>query len=175
MCTVVLHADLANSCDDAEAGPAELQVCVRYSDELEKDVEARYLDWLALAVETRRKENNDTMEDKDYEQRLTKVEERSKSNTHRLDEIEKERSELNRNMSRMATAVEVLATEQKHQTDTQRSTDQKIEKIEKKVEGIELAPAKDAKDLKKEFFKSVIGVIVGVILGAIFALIIKGT
>lgn len=174
MCTVVLHADLAYCCDDVETGPVELQVCVRYTDALEKDIESRYSDWLELAFETRRKESNDTMEDKDYEQRLTKVEERSKSNTHRLDEIEKERSELNRNMNRMATAVELLANEQRHQTETQKSTDNKIENIKKKVESIELAPAKDAKDLKREFWKSLIGVIVGAVVGAILALIIKG-
>lgn len=44
MCTVVLRADLANSCDDAETGPVELHVCVRYSDALEADIEARYSD-----------------------------------------------------------------------------------------------------------------------------------
>lgn len=172
MCTVVLRTDLANSCDDAETGPVELHVCVRYTDALEKDIEARYSDWLDLALETRRKETTMTID----EVAIIAIEarDRAKSNTHRIDEIQQERSELNHNMSRMATAVEVLATEQRHQTETQRSTDQKIENIEKKVEGIELAPARDAKDIKKEFIKSAIGVVVGAILGAIFALIING-
>ena len=77
-------------------------------------------------------------------------------------------------MNRMATAVEVLANEQRHQTEVQQNTSQKIEKIEKKVESIELAPAVEAKDIKKEFLKSVISVLVGAVLGALLALIIKG-
>lgn len=172
MCTVVFHTDFANSCDDAEKNSTELCVCVRYTDALEKDIETRYGDWLELAFETRGKETKMTLD----EVAIIAVEarDRAKSNTHRLDEIQSERSELTHNMNRMATAVEVLATEQRHQTEVQRSTSQKLETIEKKVEGIELAPAAEAKDLKKEFLKSVIGVLVGAVLGAILALIIKG-
>ena len=172
MCTVVLRADLANSCDDAETGPVELHVCVRYSDALEADIEARYSDWLDLALETRRKETTMTIDEVAFI--AIEARDRSKSNTHRIDEMQQERSELNHNMSRMATAVEVLATEQRHQTETQRSTDAKIAKIEEKVEGIELAPANDAKAYKREFIKASIAAVVGAILGAILTLIING-
>ena len=84
MCTVVLRADLAYCCDDAETGPVELHVCVRYSDALEADIEARYSDWLDLALETRRKETKMTLD----EVAVIAIEarDRAKSNTHRIDE-----------------------------------------------------------------------------------------
>lgn len=171
MCTVVFRTDSANSCDDAGNFPVGLCVCVRYTDALEEDIESRYDDWLELALETRRKETDMTLD----EVAVIAIEarDRAKSNTHRIDEIQQERSELNRNMNRMATAVEVLATEQRHQTEVQQNTSQKIEKIERKVESIELAPAAEAKDMKREFWKSAISVLVGTVLGAILALIIK--
>lgn len=172
MCTVVFRTDSADSCDDVGKNSTELCVCVRYTDALEKDIESRYGDWLELALETRRKETKMTLD----EVAVIAIEarDRAKSNTHRIDEIQSERSELTHNMNRMATAVEVLANEQRHQTEVQQNTSQKIEKIEKKVESIELAPAVEAKDIKKEFLKSVISVLVGAVLGALLALIIKG-
>lgn len=172
MCTVVFRTDSADSCDDVGKNSTELCVCVRYTDALEKDIESRYGDWLELALETRRKETKMTLD----EVAVIAIEarDRAKSNTHRIDEMQQERSELNHNMSRMATAVEVLATEQRHQTETQRSTDAKIAKIEEKVEGIELAPANDAKVYKREFIKASIAAVVGAILGAILTLIING-
>ena len=44
--------------------------------------------------------------------KLAETEARSKSNTHRLDHLEKSTEAINR----LATSVEVMAKEQKHQT-----------------------------------------------------------
>lgn len=87
MCTVTFAAD-PTWFGDGRRGSAPLSVCVRYEDGIEADIEARYGDWLALAMETFGKEKI-PMDEKDIEQRLTRVEERSKSNSHRLDEHEK--------------------------------------------------------------------------------------
>ena len=46
--------------------------------------------------------------DLEHEQRLTAVEERSKSNSHRLDKLE----ESNEVISRLATSMEVMANKQ---------------------------------------------------------------
>ena len=48
------------------------------------------------------------MEDKEYEHRLTDVESRCKSNTHRIDKLEESTEAINR----LATSVEVMATKQ---------------------------------------------------------------
>ncbi len=172
MCTVVFYADSAMSCGDAENRPVGC-VCVRYENAIREDIDARYDDWLELALETRREEVTDmTLEQ--VAMIAVEANDRAKSNTHRLDEMQHERSELNRNINRMATAVEVLAVEQRHQTEAQREAAKKIENIEAKVEAAELAPAKEAKDIKKEVIKAAIQVLVGAVLGALLALLTKG-
>ena len=48
--------------------------------------------------------------DLEHEERLSKVEERSKSNSHRLDEVEKRQD----NLDDLVSSVSVLATKQEH-------------------------------------------------------------
>ncbi len=62
--------------------------------------------------------------------KLSEAESRSKSNTHRLDRLEKEHEALNR----LAVSVEVLAGEQKNIIE-------KIASVDKKVGELEKAPA----------------------------------
>ena len=52
--------------------------------------------------------------DLEHEQRLTAVEERSKSNSHRLDKVEASTAAINR----LATSMEVLANKQEQVADT---------------------------------------------------------
>lgn len=66
----------------------------------------------------------------DMEHRMTAVEDRSKSNTLRLNRLEENTAVLNR----LATAVEVMATKQ----DTMNSN---VEKLTEKVDSIEGKPA----------------------------------
>lgn len=172
MCKVVFRAEDLEIAGLSEHDFSELSVCVRYEDNLGADIEARYYDWLALAIETYRKENNE-MDDKDFEQRLTRVEERAKSNSHRLDEIEKDRKELSGSLNRMASAVEVLATEQKHTAEAQKETREKLEEVDEKVSNLEQAPAKSASRIKEKVIEIVIAGILGAIIGAICALIFK--
>ena len=53
------------------------------------------------------------MTPEDQAVRLAQVDARSKSNTHRIDALEKNQEALHK----LATAAEVMATEQKHQTE----------------------------------------------------------
>ncbi len=62
--------------------------------------------------------------------KLTEIEDRCKSNSHRIDRLENEMDALNR----LATSVEVLATEQKNMY-------RKIDSIDGKVTDLEKIPS----------------------------------
>ena len=59
--------------------------------------------------------------------KITEIEDRSKSNSHRIDRLEHEFDALNR----LATSVEVLATEQKNMYKKIESIDGKVGELEK--------------------------------------------
>lgn len=113
------------------------------------------------------------MDEIEIVERLANVENRAKSNTHRIDEIEKDRRELNQSMNRMATAVETLANEQKYAAEEQRKATARVEKLDEKVSGLELAPAKRAESLRNKIIETLITLVLGAVVGAIFALILK--
>ena len=69
--------------------------------------------------------------DLEHEQRLTAVEERSKSNSHRLSKLE----ESNEVISRLATSMEVMASKQEQVADT-------VDKLDGKVTALERKPGK---------------------------------
>ena len=105
--------------------------------------------------------------------KLIETEERSKSNTHRLNHMEKEYGNLNQSLNRMATAVEVLATEQKHSATEQRKLRETMSETNSRVANLEIAPAKSAKLIRDEILKKIIGIVVGTIVGAAITLILK--
>ena len=65
--------------------------------------------------------------------KLAETEARSKSNTHRLDHLEKSTEAINR----LATSVEVMAKEQKHQTEAIKEVKTDLSDLSGKVEKIE--------------------------------------
>ena len=105
--------------------------------------------------------------------KLIETEERSRSNTHRLNHMEKEYGELGKSIHRMATAVEVLATEQKHSTDEQRKMRETMSETADRVANLELAPSKSAKKLRDEMAKQIVGALIGTLVGAMLMLILK--
>lgn len=62
--------------------------------------------------------------------KLAETEARSKSNTHRLDHLEKSTEAINR----LATSVEVMAKEQKHQTEAIKEVKTDLSDLSGKVE-----------------------------------------
>lgn len=74
----------------------------------------------------------------EYEHRLTEVESRTKSNTHRIDKLEESTEAINR----LATSMEVMLSEQKHQTSAISKIETNVAKLDSKVETIEQKPAK---------------------------------
>ena len=100
--------------------------------------------------------------DLNYEHRLTEVEQRSKSNTHRLDKLEPVIEEIH-NISK--TLVEMM-TELKHTNET-------VETISRKVECIEREPATKWKDATKTIVSAIIGALITAAAGGLFWAVVQ--
>ena len=88
--------------------------------------------------------------------KLAEVDARSKSNTHRLDEMDEKVDTLNR----LATAVEVMATEQRHQTETMAEIKTDVTALGTKVDAIEKKPAKRWDGMVDKVLYGLVGAIV---------------
>ena len=93
--------------------------------------------------------------------KLAEVEHRAKSNTHRIDRLEQAGEAL----SSLATSVEVLVNEHKHQTAAMLDIRSDVAKLDQKVETLERKPAKR--------WESVTGQIVTLLVGAVVAFLIS--
>lgn len=89
----------------------------------------------------------------DMEHRMTAVEDRSKSNTIRLNRLEENTAVLNR----LATAVEVMATKQ----DTMGES---VERLETKVDTLESKPGKRWDGLVDKLILTVAAALIGFLL-----------
>ena len=86
--------------------------------------------------------------DLEHEKRLAEVEQRAKSNTHRLDELEPIVGEIHK----MSETLVEMTVEMKH-------TNKNVEDIKNKVECIEQEPARKWKDSTKALFNAFLGAI----------------
>ena len=77
------------------------------------------------------------MNDLDIEHRLTDVEARAKSNTHRLDKLEPIVEEIHT----MSNTMVQLVQEVKHTNETVNSLDAKVDRMDSRVDNMERAPA----------------------------------
>lgn len=94
--------------------------------------------------------------DLDHERRLTEVEERAKSNTHRLDEMEKRQD----NLDELVSTVKVLAfREEKVEKD--------VSEIKSDVKILTNKPAKRWESLAEKIILTVAAAVVGFILAQI--------
>lgn len=91
--------------------------------------------------------------EKDYIERLIETEQRSKSNTKRIDEVESEVKE-NRELT---IAVKEIATEIKYLREDQTDINNRLKKIEEK-------PSKDYEETKKKMLDKILSFIIGIIL-----------
>ena len=87
-----------------------------------------------------------------HEQRLTSVEERSKSNSHRLDEVEKRQDK----MDELVSAVNVLAVREQN-------VENDVKEIKNDVKSLTNKPAQKWDDLVNKITLTVIGILVGYI------------
>ena len=88
--------------------------------------------------------------------KLTEVDARSKSTTHRINELAGQIDAVNR----LATAVEVMATEQKHQTTAMAEIKADVAKLDAKVETIEQKPAKRWDGMVEKIIYGIVGALV---------------
>ena len=96
------------------------------------------------------------MNEQEMAVKLAEVDARSKSNTHRLDEMDEKVDTLNR----LATAVEVMATEQRHQTETMAEIKEDVTALGTKVDVIEKKPAKRWDGMVDKVLYGLVGAIV---------------
>lgn len=91
-----------------------------------------------------------------FEHRLTEVEERSKSNTHRLDEMEKRQDDLDE----LVSTVKVLAVREENVENT-------VKEIKSDVKSLTGKPAKRWDNLMNQIITIIVAAIAGFILAKI--------
>ena len=97
------------------------------------------------------------MDEVKLEHRLSEVESRAKSNTRRIDEIEK-------NQGEMTDLVKSVATIAQKQVDM----DGDVQEIKKDVKGLLLVPANRWNSATSGAIKAAVGAIVGALLALLF-------
>lgn len=97
----------------------------------------------------------------DVEHRLTKTEDREKANTRRIEKLENLTEAIHNMANTMTKLVEQVKT-----------TNDNVQELKGKVDAIEQAPTEDFKAIKKTVITSIVTAVVGAILGALIGLII---
>lgn len=90
-------------------------------------------------------------------ERLVKVEERSKSNSHRIEKLEHIADEIHALTITIAELVQGV----KYTNETVASLDEKVDRMDRRVDEMEKEPAKDYKKMKVSVAEKVISGIVG--------------
>lgn len=98
--------------------------------------------------------------DLEHEKRLTEVEQRAKSNQHRIDKLEPIVEEIHT----MSETLVEMASEMKH-------TNRNVEEIKDKVECMEQEPARRWKDSTKALFNAFLGAIGTAVAGGMIYLL----
>ena len=94
-------------------------------------------------------------------ERLTKVEERAKSNTHQIDELKPVVNEIHT----MSKTMVQLVGEVQH-------TNENVVELKEKVETLENEPAERWNSMRRTIFTTVVSTVAGALVGAILALIL---
>lgn len=100
------------------------------------------------------------MTDTTMAERLTEVESRAKSNTHRLDKLEAQSNDIHN----LATAVSVMAEGQKHQGETIDRVANQVQSLDSKLDVLEKTPAQRWDTLVKASLTAVVSGLVGYML-----------
>ena len=91
--------------------------------------------------------------DLEHERRLTQVEQRCKSNTHRLEKLEESTEAINR----LATSMEVMLSKQEQVAET-------VEKLDGKVTALEEKPVKRVDGLVDKIIWAVCAAVIAFVL-----------
>ena len=102
----------------------------------------------------------------DVEHRLTEVEQRSKSNSHRIDNLEPIVNEIHT----MSNTMVQLVQEVKHTNEAVSTIDKKVDRMDSRVDEMEKAPGKEWSNVKKAAITTILGAVIGfLIAGLIWA------
>lgn len=117
------------------------------------------------------KKEGESMQEKEMEllERLTANEQRAKSNTHRLDKMEPIVNEIHTMSNTMVQLVEEI----KHTNETVSSLDEKVERMDSRVDVMERAPAEDLKAYRRTAAASIISAIAGAAAAGILAMAVN--
>ncbi len=103
----------------------------------------------------------------EYTERLIRVEERAKSNSHRLDELEPIVNEIHAMSNTMIQLVE----EVKHTNETVGTLNKKMDKMDNRVDAIERSPADDYKVYKRSAVTAIISTAAGSMVTALIVIL----
>ena len=103
------------------------------------------------------------MNEIEIEHRITEVEQRTKSNTHRLDKLEPIVDEIHTMSNTMVKLVE----EVKHTNEAVSSLGTKVDRMDNRVDEMESAPGKQWGETKKAVINQVIGAVITFIAAGI--------
>lgn len=95
--------------------------------------------------------------------KLAETDARSRSNTHRLDDMEEKVDVLNR----LATSVEVMAAEQKNQGETMKEIKKDVTSLGNKVDVLEDKPGKRWEGIVDKALWAVCAAVIAFLLGRI--------
>lgn len=98
----------------------------------------------------------------DMERRVMETEARSKSNTHRIDDLE----ENGKVLQKLATSVELLAQNMQVMTEEQKKQGERLDALEKE-------PGERWNSMKRTIFTTVTSTLAGGLVGALMALLLK--
>ena len=107
------------------------------------------------------------MNEIDIEHRLTEVENRARSNTHRLDKLEPIVDEIHT----MSNTMVQLVQEVKHTNETVNNLDAKVDRMDSRVDDMEKAPAEDAKKYRTTAITAIISTVAGALATGIIMMI----
>ena len=94
--------------------------------------------------------------DLSHEERLSKVEERAKSNSHRLDDVEKRQDK----MDELVSAVNVLATKEQN-------VENDVKEIKSDVKSLTMKPAKRWDGVVDKIIFTIVGIVIAYIFSKI--------
>lgn len=100
------------------------------------------------------------MTDEEIAVKISETDHRARSNTRRIEKLELQTEAL----EKLATSVELLVAEQKHQTAAMMDIKADVAKLDQKVETLERKPAKRWEDIVEKIILAVVGGVVGFIL-----------
>lgn len=101
--------------------------------------------------------------DLEHERRLTEVEQRAKSNSHRLEKLEPIVEEIHT----MTNTMVQLVQEVKHTNEAVDNLGEKVDRIDGRVDEMEKSPAKKWNNAKSKILDTALGVFAGFLIAGL--------